>query len=273
MAGRLPDDAVALFRVRPEGFVVARDELVSELRAQGRDEDAASVKALRKPTLALWALNQLADRDPEGVGELLDAGRELRAAQQAATSGRGADRFREATAARRRAIARLLQVATAAVAEVGGGGGHTDAIGPALEAASADDEPGRLLAAGAFRKLPTAPSGFGNVFGLEAVPGVGSLAKDEAETDDGGGLAAIEEEHERRRGALEAASATAVQQREEVDRLEAEVAAVRARLQELEHELAAAGASARAAELERKRAERDLAKVTARLDRARRTER
>jgi hypothetical protein len=80
MAGRLPDDAVALFRVRPEGFVVARDELVAELRAQGRDDDAASVKALRKPTLALWALNQLADRDPEGVGELLDAGRELRAA-------------------------------------------------------------------------------------------------------------------------------------------------------------------------------------------------
>jgi hypothetical protein len=272
MAGRLPDDAVALFRVAPEGFVVARDELVAELRAQGRDDDAASVKALRKPTLALWSLNQLADRDPEGVGELLDAGRELRAAQQAATSGRGADRFRKATAARRRAIARLLQVATAAVAEVGSGGGHTHAIGPALEAASADDEPGRLLAEGTFRELPTAPSGFGNVFGLEAVPGVGSLAKDEAETGDGG-LAAIEEEHERRRGALEAASATAEQQRDEVDRLEAEVAAVRARLQELEHELAAAGTSARAAELERKRAERDLAKVTAHLDRARRTER
>ena len=59
-----PAEAAALFRVEPSSFVSERDTLVKQLKADARDDDAAVVKALRKPTAVVWALNQLASRAP-----------------------------------------------------------------------------------------------------------------------------------------------------------------------------------------------------------------
>ena len=86
MKGRVgdpPAEAADLFRVAPERFIVERDALVKQLRADGRDEDAAAVKGLRKPTAVVWALNQLASRDPGGLTGLFDAGRALRLLRRA----------------------------------------------------------------------------------------------------------------------------------------------------------------------------------------------
>src|SRR4051794_28627550 len=85
--GALPEAAIALFRTLPDRFVADRDALVKELRADGRDDDAAAVKALRKPTATVWALNQLADRQPDALAALFEAGRALRAAQSEAIAG------------------------------------------------------------------------------------------------------------------------------------------------------------------------------------------
>src|ERR1043165_6740048 len=82
-----PAEAAPLFRVEPDRFVAERDDLVKRLRAEGRDGDAASVKALRKPTAVVWALNQLTARDREGLDALFEAGQRLRAAQQGALAG------------------------------------------------------------------------------------------------------------------------------------------------------------------------------------------
>ena len=83
-----PPEASELYRGAPESFIAARDAQVERLRADGHGDDAAAVKALRKPTVVAWALNQLAVRDPDGMRALLEAGGEVRAAQQAALSSK-----------------------------------------------------------------------------------------------------------------------------------------------------------------------------------------
>src|SRR4051812_44776528 len=51
-----------LFALDPSEFTAARDRLVAELREAGDKGAAAEVKALRRPTVTAWALNQLARR-------------------------------------------------------------------------------------------------------------------------------------------------------------------------------------------------------------------
>src|SRR5258705_13065446 len=67
-------DVRSLYRGDPEGFVAARDALAKRLRDEGRDADAAEVKKLRRPTVAAWALDRLADDAPDAIRELPDAG-------------------------------------------------------------------------------------------------------------------------------------------------------------------------------------------------------
>src|SRR3954454_3497082 len=71
-------------------FTSERNALAAELRASGDHEAAASVKALRKPSAAAWAVNQLVRAEPDLVEALLGAGGELRQAHRQAASGRGA---------------------------------------------------------------------------------------------------------------------------------------------------------------------------------------
>ncbi len=79
-------------------FTKARDELARRLRREGRRDDAEAVKALRKPTVAAWALNQLARRRPGDVERLLATGERLREAQEALLAG--GDRVRSSAGVR-----------------------------------------------------------------------------------------------------------------------------------------------------------------------------
>jgi len=157
--GTLPAAAIALFRTPPDRFVAERDALVKELREAGHDDDAAAVKALRKPTATVWALNQLADRTPDDLAALFDAGRALRAAQSEAIAGDTSGALVDAGSARRASVGRLT-TATVAILDEGGhrGAAQADAIGQALEAASIDADIGAELSAGTLEKLPTAAS-------------------------------------------------------------------------------------------------------------------
>ncbi len=69
----------ALYAAPLPGFVGARDALSKSLVASGRKEDAARVKALKKPTPAAWAVNQLAFTAPNVLAALVAAGDRLRA--------------------------------------------------------------------------------------------------------------------------------------------------------------------------------------------------
>ena len=153
-----------LFGLPPEEFVAARDELARRLRREGEAEAAKRVKALRRPPLSAWAVNQLA-RGPEGgLGELLAAGERLRAAHQAALAGEGAAELRAAAKAEREAVAALVLAALELLREAG----HptTDAtrdrVAATLHAAAASPEAAELVGVGRLT-ADLDPSGFGSV--------------------------------------------------------------------------------------------------------------
>jgi hypothetical protein len=270
MSDHLPQEAAALFHERPEDFVEARDVLVAHLRSQGRDEEAGAVKSLRRPTAVVWALNQVSTTDPTGVQDLLSAGAELRAAQQASLSstGSGADRLRSATAARRTAVARLAGLAGGLLEEAGRGV-RPEEVASALEAASVDEETGERLAAGTLEGLPQPVSGFGDVFGLTAVPGgqekdapqrSASAISSDRDRDE------AEAEVARLRRDRDAAARRAKKARETAERLASRVEGMRERLTAAEAVHAEADTNAGGAELDAARAERDLVAATERLD-------
>ncbi len=100
-----------LFLVDPNEFVALRTELVRELRARGEKEEAAAVKSLRRPTVPVWALNQVANEHRDLVEQLMTTAEEARAAQQAMLDGRDADDFRAALARRREAMSTVSNAA------------------------------------------------------------------------------------------------------------------------------------------------------------------
>ena len=58
------DDADALYGLPLDAFVAERDALAKRLRTDGRGGDADEVKALRKPSVAAWAVNQVVRSQP-----------------------------------------------------------------------------------------------------------------------------------------------------------------------------------------------------------------
>lgn len=286
----LPDEAVPLFRDTPERFIAARDALVARLRETGRTAEAATVKALRKPTVVAWALDQLASRDAEGLQALLDAGAEVRAAQQAALSSKrgAADRLRAAGAARRGAVADLAAVSIAALEEAGRGGAtHADAIVQALEVCSIDPDSGAALAAGTLQRPPKAGAGFGDVFGLTSVeggPGEGAAGKADREphaTDPARGagstskrrtpradVAELRANLARSRRDRDAAARRARKAKDAADGFAHELEGMRRRLEVVERKHADAASAAAEGELETAQAERALRLATQRLEQA-----
>jgi hypothetical protein len=245
MANDLPtDDVAALYREPIDGFIPARDALAARLRERDRAEEAASVKALRKPTVPAWAVDQLAHQDPEGIGQLLDAGAEIRAAQQATlSSARSAERLRRATAERRTVIARLVSSASDGLRRSGREpASHTEAIASTLEAASVDPELGDRLRAGTLDHQASATSGFGDVFGLHLAPqpdegdepGRAGRGRSEPAKVRKGGPAHTPAQVGKLRRDRDAAAREADRTREAADALAERVGAAESRLRELE---------------------------------------
>jgi hypothetical protein len=159
-----------LYELPPEEFVAARGELAKRLRGEGDAAAAKRVAALKRPTVAAWAVNQAARRRPELVRDLLEAGDRLRQAQRRALSGLRGDTLRTAGSDRRAAVDRLLSVAASALEESGRSPeAHRDAIAASLQAASVDALAAAGVRAGTLERELAAPSGFGEVAGLQLV--------------------------------------------------------------------------------------------------------
>ena len=63
----LANALVAVYQAPLEDFISRRDALVKQLRAEKRPEDAALVKALRKPSRMAWALDAVIHEDPSSI--------------------------------------------------------------------------------------------------------------------------------------------------------------------------------------------------------------
>ena len=83
---RTLDDRIDELYAGPmDEFIAQRDAIVKELKAAKDKDAAAAVKALRKPTAAAWAVNQLAHTATRDVAKLLDVGEALRDSHEALT--------------------------------------------------------------------------------------------------------------------------------------------------------------------------------------------
>lgn len=80
---------VAVYRAPLEEFISQRDELAKKLRAEKRRDDAAIVKALRKPSRIAWTLDGVVHEDSASIDRLAAAiaeaqtGTDLRTALEA----------------------------------------------------------------------------------------------------------------------------------------------------------------------------------------------
>jgi hypothetical protein len=111
-------DIDALFQLSPAEFTAARNALVGKLKKAGKEEEADRVKALPKPSLPAWAVNQLYWRHRKAFEQLIDAGERFRKAQGAQLSGKNAD-LRGTLDARREALSGLTRLAAAVLKQAG----------------------------------------------------------------------------------------------------------------------------------------------------------
>ena len=158
-----------LYTLAPEEFIAARDALAKASPASER----IRIKALRRPTLGAWLVNQLVRTRRESVEGLLAVGADLRRAQQ---TGR-ADVMRS-LGADRRARTDELVAAAAHLATQAGRAVTADvlaAVASSLDAAVADSGSAEQLRRATLSE-PLAYAGFG-AFGLSTVP---DLAPDSA---------------------------------------------------------------------------------------------
>jgi tellurite resistance protein len=133
-----------LYKIPLGEFVAARASLAKTLTG----EDAKRIKALKKPTVVPWAVNQLYWHARPVFDRLAKNGAALRAAQLAALAGRAAN-VRAATEAHRKAIAEAVAQATRLAARADAHPGAEE-LSRMLEAVSLTPNlpgpPGRMVA-------------------------------------------------------------------------------------------------------------------------------
>jgi hypothetical protein len=277
---RAHDDVDALFQLPLTAFTSSRNAMASRLKKAGRAEDAERVKALTKPSVAAWAVNQLFWKHRIAFDRLLHAGEQFRKAQTTQLAGKSAD-IRGPLEARRAALSELSGHAAKMLTAAGNTAAPdtTRRITTTLEALSTyagipdTPQPGRLVddvqppgfealaalvpqvgrgerAAGPTRVIP---------FEHKKKPGK-AVAKKAGSPDD-------EKAREAERKAQLAAAKAAV---DEADRAlrDARKAAQRA-----EEALKKAAAGSKDADSERQKAEHELERVTAQANDARKSAR
>jgi hypothetical protein len=274
----MEDELDALFKLPLGEFTPARNALAARHKKAGQQAIADAVKAVPKPSVAAWVVNQLYWRHRERFDRLIEAGDRFRQAHSAQQTGNSAA-VRERLEARREEQAALVRIA-ADVLRDGGYGDTRDMlrrVTTTLEALSTygslPDAPraGRLTAEleppgfdtvaallplssetrGEAAKTPPAAA---RPFGTERAP-------KQAHRKDAPDAALRRADEERRR--LVAAAKAAVRQAE---------SALRAARTQVERTAATREtAAARAKENERRRAdiEKQLAKVVTEADAAR----
>jgi hypothetical protein len=157
MPGHRADDELdTLFQLPLDQFTQARNTLAKQAGAGG-----AEIRALAKPPLAAWAVNQLYWQDRSTYTALVTAAEELRKAHKAVLGGRAAD-IRSAG----RGHDQALDAALRATMGILTGAGHPasdstrQAIVSTLRALPSGEAPGRLtrtLQPGGFEMLAGLP--------------------------------------------------------------------------------------------------------------------
>jgi hypothetical protein len=228
-------------------FVSVRNDLARQLRDDGKRDEAERVKAMRKPTAVVWALNQLARNDRAGIRQLLKLADRLRAVQ----TGRSRASFQEAQRDFSTATWRLAKQATGLLSETGRRPppSMTQRLNRALMAAAASPETSNVLRAGRLTEEPET-IGFGGIGEVKITPATRRRREDNERQD--------------RERQSRVANQTAKREQAEAEREQR-----RRQREEAEHEnVEAAQRDVRAAKGEVARLSRQLEQAQTRLDRA-----
>ena len=171
--------------------------MADELRRRGDEDSAQVVKRLKKPNVPAWAVNQLARRQRQALGELL-------ALRETMEMARDARQLRAAAEARRRLTGELLAEARVLLGEAGhpASPDTLQRVWRTLLAGGNPEERDAILRGRLTTEL--APSGFEQRLGVQPEP-------------ERAGATAGEE---RRRRAVEKSQQEAVSAEAEADRLE-----------------------------------------------------
>jgi hypothetical protein len=156
-----------LYALPPAEFTASRNDLARRLKEAGRSDAAVEVKQLRKPTVPVWAVNQLARGNRNDVDALVEAGERLRSAQKEALGGGESQKLREATSAQREALQTLTHRAQDLLAEQGQAATAAviERIASTLRAAAVDPDAGELVRAGRLNE-ELDPAGFDAFAGM-----------------------------------------------------------------------------------------------------------
>ena len=148
-------DADDLYGLALDRFVPERSALARALRSQDRREEADRVAALRKPSVAAWAVNQLVRTQSQAVAELFAAGDELREAHRQVVSGRGDGRMLGAASRRQReAVEALVSAARGLLTSEGHelSGAMIERITDTLQAAALDPDARAMVRDGRLQR-------------------------------------------------------------------------------------------------------------------------
>jgi hypothetical protein len=221
----LEDELDRLYGLPLNEFTAARDEIAKRLRDEGERDLADEVKALRKPSVAVWLVNQLARDREVDIKRLLKAGEALGKAQASATR----ESFQQARADEQHALERLASAAR----EAGVGPQAADRAIQTLRAASLTDEGRDLLKRGRLIE-ELQPPGFEALTGMPSPP---RRAKQPALKPKDGKLRKAREQVEKLKAEERELAAEARAARREAERAEREAGAAADRLAKAEAEL------------------------------------
>ena len=169
-----------LFELPLDEFTPGRNELARRLKREGNNEGAEQVQALAKPSVAAWAINQLARQEKPKVKALLEAGAKLRKAQERALAGGNAEALRAAQAEERQAVRDLTRRAEANLKESGRPGSRAiiERISSTLGAAAVTEPARTALRAGRLTS-EVKVSGFDALAGIELPAQPSAPSRDE----------------------------------------------------------------------------------------------
>ena len=293
MADPLLEIADDLYALPLADFTPARDALAKEHKAD--KALAASIKGLRKASVAAWVVNLLVRRDPDQVDQVLAVGEALRDAQD----NLDATQLREFTKQRRQLTASVTTAARRMAREEGVKTTQSvaDQVEATLTAAMLEPDAARAVRSGLL-VTALAATGLGDLdlSGAVAVPdALGFSAKarpvappdpskrpqlhvvpdpdadvkaraaaDERLADAKAVLKETEKEHRAARRSVEKLQARTLQIQSEIDELRTQIAALDSTLEEVDDELGEAEAAQAEAEeaVDEARAEVEAARAT-----------
>jgi hypothetical protein len=159
-----PEGVEALYAEPPDRFVAARNELAARLGSGGDLPAAKQVTALRKPTVAAWAVDRLARDRPRELEALIAAGKDLASAQRQVAAGGGVERLRETADERHRLVDQLVRAGGNALQSAGMSATRAtlDKVSDTLMAIATDQEAAEKVRRGVLDKELPAPAGFGD---------------------------------------------------------------------------------------------------------------